>query len=881
MSFRLKLGLALCAVLFLTITVALTSWWGMDTALKRQRNIFTFSLDVGRLLNTMSHEEHSYLSTQQIRYTSLVSDVLIELHDTIQSARFQFQENQPQVQQVLDDLAEYQRQFFDFSSQMVIMETMQSRMLQESERLLSNTRNLTDQSNLMAMTILQLVSRMLQAEKHYLHLSSDEKARAVISIVTDIGKLANNIEQVSQTDSDRLKIFRIAKVANVYGEIFKNYLNERQNHIARLEAMHHSKDELAANIRIFIDRELELSNSHAYRLQLLTVGVSLVAIALSIIITIILATRITRPLELLKNSARDILNGNLSTTVTINSQDEIGQLGNIFNQMTLKLRQNFKDIMLYRDHLEDLVEERTLELKKEVTDRSAAEQALRVNEERLRTIVDQSPMGIILWNTSFEVLQWNKAAEKIFGYSATEARHMHASKLLPQSMHQHIKKIWQKLISTQSGVRSHNENVDKMGRTILCDWFNTPIFTPDGNALGALSMVENVTERMRTEKELLKLEKLESTGILAGGIAHDFNNILTAILGNINLSLFDASLKKTTRDMLISAEKAAVRAKALTQQLLTFAKGGEPIRESTSLAEIIEDSATFVLHGGNVSCEYQIPEDLWYAVVDRGQISQVIQNIVLNSRHAMPEGGSIKIIGTNVFPEADTFSLLDPASKYVKITIRDTGIGIPAGLLDKIFDPYFSTKQEGSGLGLAITLSIINKHHGHILVKSEPGKGTEFAIYLPAIDRPVEDQPQDQKITPLPDQLHCLIMDDDETVQTVLQSMLEVLGHSVAIAGNGKEAVSLYRERFSSPEPFDLVIVDLTVPGGMGGKETMEELLKINPKVRGIVSSGYSNDPVMASYRNHGFSGAVTKPYVLQELAAAIEMALDASITNH
>jgi two-component system, cell cycle sensor histidine kinase and response regulator CckA len=486
-------------------------------------------------------------------------------------------------------------------------------------------------------------------------------------------------------------------------------------------------------------------------------------------------------------------------------------------------------------------------------------------------------MGIILWNTDFQVKQWNPAAEKIFGYSPEEALDLPATKLMPEAMRPHMAKIWQKLISSEVGIRSHNENIRKDGRIIHCDWFNTPIFDASGAVLGALSLVENVTERMRTEKELLKLEKLESTGILAGGIAHDFNNILTAVLGNVNLAIFDDRLSPKTRTLLLTAEKAAIRAKDLTQQLLTFAKGGEPIRKSTSLAEIVRDSATFVLHGGNVSCTYQLPDNLWYAVVDRGQISQVIQNIVLNARHAMPKGGNIAIVCQNVLPAEDPFSLLDAKNIYVKISIKDTGVGIPADLLGKIFDPYFSTKQEGSGLGLAITHSIIKKHYGHILVSSEQGQGTEFMIYLPAAAQTAEARNVRQNVTASTSPQRILVMDDDQAVRLVLEKMLHLLGHSVILAGEGREAIHIYRERFDTTDPIELVIVDLTIPGGLGGKETMVQLRQIDPAIRAIVSSGYSNDPVMASFKEYGFCASVNKPYLLQELQAAIETALTES----
>jgi PAS domain S-box-containing protein len=874
MSFRLKIGLAFCSILFLTITVAVASWWGMDTALKRQNTILSFSLEADRLFNSMSHEEHTFGVTKEIRYAQAVNKMIDELRLIIGDANKQFNRSeQGKGHLVLAELQDYQDNFADFTRQMMDMETMQSRMIKESDRVLTNAGTLTDRKSDLYANILLQVSRMFQAEKTYMLSGRKDSAQTVIEIIADIKEIAGQIPEQVDGNSPRLKADEIFRAASAYQNIFSRYLDEQENLRQMIEFMHSSQQKLALNLRTFIDNELTVSQMQVKKLQFFTIAISLIAMALAAIITLLLSGRITRPLEQLKNSARDILQGNLETTVSIHTKDEIGQLGDIFNQMTLKLRQNFDDILIYRNQLEELVEERTLDLKKEITERRGAEHALRASEELLRTIVDQSPMGIILWDTDFRASEWNQAAEKIFGYSAAEAIGLPAKELLPESMYPHIEKIWQKLISTRIGVRSRNENIRKDGQTILCDWFNTPIRDASGTILGALSLVENVTERMRTEKELLKIEKLESTGILAGGIAHDFNNILTAILGNINLSLFDDSLSPKIRNMLVSAEKAAIRAKDLTQQLLTFAKGGEPIRESTSLTEIIRDSAAFVLHGCNVSCTYRLPDNLWYAVVDRGQISQVIQNIVLNSRHSMPKGGNITIACENVLPAEDPFSLLDPESIYVKISIKDNGIGIPANLLDKIFDPYFSTKQGGSGLGLAITHSIINKHHGHILVNSEQGKGTEFIIYLPAVSRMSDKKDAGRNVTVTTDPLRVLVMDDDKAVQVVLQKMLEELGHSVVLAGDGKEAIDIYLDRLDSTEPVDLVIVDLTIPGGFGGKETIVELLKTDPKIRAIVSSGYSNDPIMASFKEHGFCAAVTKPYVLHELSEAIEAA--------
>jgi PAS domain S-box-containing protein len=882
MSFRLKIGLSFCSILLLTITVAVTSWWGMQSALQRQNNIFTFSLEVDRLFNSLAAAEHSFSSSQEIRHAHGVNTFLEELRRIIGDTETQFNKKHPMVKSIQIELQEYQNTFTDYTDQIISLETMRSRMNQESDRLLSNasiltsslTSNLTDRESDTGAALLLQASRMFQAEKTYMLSGAKNAAETVLKIIADIEMLAKQVVEDTVDNGQRLRAYRIAKIVSVYRDIFDRYLVENENLQQKVESRHQAQHKLATQLRTFIDNQLAFSQWQVNRLQLLTVAVSLAAIALSAVITLLLSDRITRPVEQLKNSAREIVNGNLNTVVSLQTRDEIGQLGDIFNQMTAKLRRNFDDIAVYRNHLEELVEERTLDLKKEMATRSAAEQAMRSSEERLRTIIDQSPMGIILWNTDFQVKQWNPAAEKIFGYSSVEARDLPAAKLMPEAMQPQMAKIWQKLISSEVGIRSHNENIRKDGRTIHCDWFNTPIYDASGALLGALSLVENVTERMRTEKELLKIEKLESTGILAGGIAHDFNNILTAILGNINLAIFDDSLSPKTRTLLVAAEKATIRAKDLTQQLLTFAKGGEPIRESTSLAEIVRESAAFVLHGGNVSCTYQLPDNLWYAVVDRGQISQVIQNIVLNARHAMPKGGNIAIVCQNVLPEEETFSLLDAKNIYVKISIKDTGVGIPADMLEKIFDPYFSTKQEGSGLGLAITHSIINKHHGHILVNSKQGKGTEFIIYLPAASQTTHSRNIQKKVTVSTSPQRILVMDDDQAVRMVLEKMLHILGHVVILTGDGREAINIYQERLDTAEPIDLVIVDLTIPGGLGGKETMVQLLQINPAIRVIVSSGYSNNPVMASFKEYGFRAAVNKPYVLQELQAAIETAL-------
>jgi len=387
------------------------------------------------------------------------------------------------------------------------------------------------------------------------------------------------------------------------------------------------------------------------------------------------------------------------------------------------------------------------------------------------------------------------------------------------------------------------------------------------------AVLQDMTDHNRIETDRLILNKLESTGILAGGIAHDFNNLLTVILLDLELARTIGRPGQELERLLEEAKDTVLKARSLTQQLITFSDGGAPIRKPMRLAGALEEATRAALRGSRVECQFSLPGHLSDVEADEGQIGQVIRNLVLNAREAMPEGGKLIVSAENTVLGAHKSPPLPPGP-YVRVNIIDQGRGIPQEVLPKIFDPYFSTKemgaQKGMGLGLTICHTVIQKHGGAITVESTVGGGTAFHIYLPAgRDAPATPEPTPAAVPPRRGRI--LVMDDEEVVRKVIGVSLELAGHEVELAAGGQQAVEAYKKALSLGRPFDAVLLDLTVRGGDGGYWALQRLLPVDPKVKAILMSGYTNDPLMLEPKQHGFKGVLTKPIDSKRLLAVFD----------
>ncbi len=508
----------------------------------------------------------------------------------------------------------------------------------------------------------------------------------------------------------------------------------------------------------------------------------------------------------------------------------------------------------------------------DVTETKHNERKMNERREFLEALLTSAPDAIVTLNPEQRILDWNPGAEKLFGYTSDEAVGRNIDDLVTGSdVEQEARGFTIMILQGKEISPVETVRYRKDGTLVDVLVSGSPIML-DGELVAVLAIYTDITEKKRAREELARRTRLESLATLAGGLAHDFNNLLSGIFGNISLAKDNLPKDSAAYSFIEAMDNAMERATGLTQQLLTFARGSEPVVEPVDPGKTLQESLEFNLAGSSVRHDLAIAENIWRVSADRRQLAQVISNLIINAKQAMPSGGSLYIDAANFQHRGGTVLGLD-AGNFVRISIRDEGNGIQEENLERIFDPYFSTKKEGSGLGLAVVHSIVQKHGGVMGVESAPGEGACFTVYLPAAEKTytadrknsVSGEPPAEST-----EVRVLIMDDERMIRNVLAAMLERLGCSVDQTVNGDQAISMYKDSIVSGEVYDLIIMDLTIPGGKGGKEAVQDILEIDPEATVIVSSGYSTDPIMAEYESYGFADVLVKPYKMENLQEVV-----------
>ena len=510
-----------------------------------------------------------------------------------------------------------------------------------------------------------------------------------------------------------------------------------------------------------------------------------------------------------------------------------------------------------------------VELLEQNEEMASSRQTLEEERHRYQELFDFAPDGYLVTDTEGIILDANNAATSLFNLSRSLLIGKPLAIFVRNEEHLAFRS---RLAELKKGTVVQNDNweitmLSGKRTTVPVSITVGKVIASRGSTVELRWLLRDITKRRQQEEELQKADKLESVGVLAGGIAHDLNNFLTVILGNLSLVKNRTKEDHKVTRYLQHMEEAIAQTENLTRQMLTFSKGGKPLTQAVSICRLIEEDSAFALSGSKTRCELLLSEDLPLVEIDRGQITQVITNLLINADQAMKVGGTIKIRAEKLVVTGKNGTLPLQPGNYVALTITDEGVGISSQNLPKIFDPYFSTKEHGNGLGLAICYSIMKKHGGHISVQSVAGIGTSFIIYLPVSSIQAEKEVQEDRL--IMGEGKVLLMEDEESVRQTANEMLTFLGYDVALASDGTEALGLYKKAFLSDHPFDVVITDLTVRGGMGGKMTVSELIKVNPDVKAIVSSGYSSD-ALSDYKKYGFYDVIAKPYRLQELGKVL-----------
>ncbi|MHC4871934.1 MAG: response regulator [Planctomycetota bacterium] len=882
MSFRIKLGIAFASILILTMLAAFANWWGMDNAVKRQQNLYNLSSNLEKEFYQLNIEEKAYKKNSGIEHSRKVSQLIdhIKGHIYNMKALSTKEKHSALMRDVLDALHNYETSFNEFTRNDIDMRTFQSRMLRESRRLLENTRSLqTDNPKINS--AYTLVNDAILSQKDYMY-GGETTGREVSAKTGEIIRWANDTETRSSNQSIKLKAFRILKAADIFDSVFKKFVAVRKLQSRSDINMYKSLYVFENKMKEFIDNETSASSRRIQTIRFASLLLTLLVIFSGIAATFILSRIITQPIKQLKSSAQHILDGKLSTSVDIKSRDEIGELGNIFNRMSVKLKDSFA----------------TLEEKN---------RSLMQSESKYKTLFDSNRDAIVTAGKDTVIISANEAAAEIFGYSSPEEMTgMKISEFLifPQFDWPNFYIFMQEIITKVSeqgkvSMECLHKKKDNSIFTASCLITQTEI----NNQTVLLGTLRDITQKKKNEEELERYrkhledlvqqknkdlehineqlrqsEKMQAIGQLAGGVAHDFNNQLAGIMGCAEI-LTERLEDKDEKSFKFASQiiKAGDRASGLVGQLLAFARKGNYLTIAVDIHDTIISMVNLLRHSidKNIMISQSLNSEEKLITGDPSQIQSAILNIALNSCDAMPEGGNLTITTENFTVTENTAEENESDIKggdYIKISISDNGCGMDEETQKHIFEPFFTTKEvgKGTGMGLSAVYGTVHSHHGIIDVESEINKGTSFSITFP-LRSEAEGVEEDEKTTvTAAEGGHVLIVDDEDIVRDTTAESLRFLGYKVTTCRNGAEAVELYR---SSWQSIDLIILDMVMPQ-MGGHQAFLVMQQINPEIKAIIASGYSLEEKAQEILDAGAYSFLEKPFRRNELSIAVATAL-------
>jgi len=887
-SFRLKLSLAFASILVLTIVVAITSIYGMRRALHHQRELYVFTHDLEKQFKIISLEQHNFSNTEKIQYSRTffklsqqadrhLSDVIATLED---------QNQKKHVQNLLSALRVYEKSFGRMVQTSINMETIKSRLFHESRRLISNA-GAIEKMGTKAVGILKIINKTLEAEKKFMVDDIRSSASKVLHNTNQIIETAGTIKEQNQDSSIQLYAFRIGNVANVYQAVFKEYVNAYDQKKLSIEGMESAFEILEDQLQFYIDFVSTSEKKLVSFLQHLVVLTAVIAIGLGLFAMVSLSKRITSPINDLNQSAQKILEGNFNSQVMVTSKDEIAELGISFNQMARKLEKSFQSLAQHQDHLEDLVQERTMEIKAEIIRHKATQKALEKEKNRALTYFDMAGSILVVLSTDGCITMINKAGRKVLGYRSKEIVGKNWFDVcIPEKIREKTRQVFEEIISgsLEPFEFFENEILTCNGEKRTISWHNSLLKEENGKIIASLSSGEDTTEATRMENERKQLEdqlsqarKMESIGTLAGGIAHDFNNILYPVIGYTELSIADLPNNHPVRANLKHVLKGTLRAKELVRQILTFSRKKEPVQKPIDIRPITKEALKLLRSSipKNIVMDQTINDEMRPVMADPTQIYEIIMNLSTNAYHAMEQdGGSL-----TVKLYEDTISKIDSAKPglkpgvYCVLSIRDTGPGISEDIIDQIFEPYFTTKEtgKGSGLGLAVTHGIVKSFGGTIVLKSDIGKGTVFDVFLPVVqDKRSFDSTQKVFERKYGTET-ILFVDDEKAIVKMGEVALSDLGYKVDGKTNSLQALEVFK---SQPDQYDILVTDMTMPG-MLGTELIKQVHDIRPDFPVILCTGFSELINKDKADSMGIQGYLKKPVMMSELSYTIRDIID------